>query len=175
MDAGDVARPSLIRPPRRKVLLQQIVRHRQGMFRVRRRLESTGRFCTQALAAQAFSDPPPTSCQVSCEPGCASAPLAGLEFCAHLRIRHLARLRLFRWRPTAPSAVAAACRHREPPAHQANLECVPVRLDCHVLHFGCFAKYAAAFFRKAFFSSTRANSRLSCTSSDCIKCCACLS
>src|SRR5690606_28118861 len=46
-----------------------------------------------------------------------------------------------------------------------------VLVDQGVLHFGCFAKYAAAFFKKATSSSSRALSRLSLAISACCSFC----
>ena len=54
------------------------------------------------------------------------------------------------------------------PAHQPHLELALMLAHRRVLHRGGLAKYAAAFFRKAFSSSSRASSRFSRACSDCI-------
>ena len=81
------------------------------------------------------------------------------------------RLHLLRHAPLAPVVVPAR-RHRQHPAHQSHRELALVIPHRCVLHFGCFAKYAAAFFRNAFSSSTRASSRRSRANSDCCSRCA---
>ncbi len=121
VDVGDVADPHLIPSLRRELLLQQVRRHREGVIRVRRRLELARRLRSQALPTQTLGHLPTPPLKPSGQPRRTRAAALGREGFPHLPIQRCAPLRPHR-RPSIPPDVVAARRHRQHPAHQPHPE-----------------------------------------------------
>ena len=151
----DVGRPDLIRCTGLKVSIQQVLRHRQTVLRIRRGFIAALVPCPHIVLSHQSLHPRFTGREppVSQFPQHAWAAIGALELgmdrldqCQHLHIRQPLAAR----RTTTLPAAIAADADRQDATHFCQTVLLTMPINPGVLHSASFAKYAAAFFMISF-------------------------
>ena len=152
---GDVRRPDLVRRAGLKIAIQHVLRHRQIVFRIRRRLIAALMPCSHIILSHQSLHPgfAGRETPVSQFPEHAGTAIGTLELsmnrldqCQHLRIRQTLAL----WRTAPLPGAIAADTNCQDTTHFCQTILRAMLIDPGVLHSASFAKYAAAFFMISF-------------------------